>query len=221
MTVSTHVHGDQPWHYAGAPLGESPVVVVLLHGRNASPESILTLAARLERPHVTFLAPAAANRTWYPHSFLTDLAGNEPYLSSALSVVVHIVDTLVARGIARDRIILGGFSQGACLSLEFAVRHPARYGGLLAFSGGVIGPPGTTWPDSGRCEGMPVFLGCSDADSHIPKSRVEESAAIFRRMGASVTIRLYPGMGHVINEDELAEGRAVIDAAGSPTPATR
>jgi predicted esterase len=211
VSAPTHVHEGQPWLFAGAPLGESPVVVVLLHGRNSSAENILALATRLERPAVTFLAPAAANHTWYPYSFLTEIAKNEPDLSSALAVLRGIVARLEAAGIRREHIVLGGFSQGACLSLEFVARHAGRWGGVLAFSGGLIGPPGTRWPETGTFEGTPMFLGCSDVDSHIPNTRVEESAAVFEGMGAAVTMRLYPGMGHVINDDEIERGRVLID----------
>ena len=204
-------HAGQPILTAGAPLGEAAAVAILLHGRGATPEDILALAQALHRPAFAYLAPAAAQHTWYPHSFLTDIAGNEPDLSSALSVLAGLVSDLVTRGIARERIVIGGFSQGACLATEFAVRHPARYGGILAFSGGLIGPPGTVWNQAGSFDGTPVFLGCSDVDPHIPKSRVEESAEVFTRMGAKVTARLYPGMGHMVNADEIAVARAILD----------
>lgn len=203
-------HAGQPVLSAGAPLGASPVVI-LLHGRGAGPEDILTLASALQRPGVTYLAPSAANRTWYPYSFLADIEKNEPYLSSALSMLSALVAGLEARGVRRDRIVLGGFSQGACLSSEFAVRHAGRYGGVLALSGGLIGPPGTTWRREGSFAGTPVFFGCSDVDAHIPKERVGESAEVFARMGADVTTRLYPGMGHLVNEDEIEAARRVID----------
>ena len=148
---------------------------------------------------------------WYPYSFLTETAKNEPDLSSALSVLHGLIDDTIARGIPPDRIVLLGFSQGACLAAETSVRHPARYGGVLVFSGGLIGPPGTKWPDAGSFGGTPVFLGCSDRDAHIPKMRVEESANVFRRMGADVTSRLYPGMGHLVSEDEIAFAQTILD----------
>ncbi len=140
--------------------------------------------------------------------------GNEPDLSSALTALARLVDEVVARGIGRDRIVLLGFSQGACLCAEFAVRQAARYGGVVVLSGGLIGPPGTAWPDAGSLDGTPVFLGCSDVDAHIPRARVQESAAVFARLGARVTTRLYPGMGHVVNDDEVAHARQVLDRAG-------
>jgi predicted esterase len=183
----------------------------MVHGRNAGPENILALVPRLDRFDFTYLAPAAAGRTWYPLSFLAETSKNEPGLSSALQVLEHLVEDVVSNGIEKERIVLLGFSQGACLTAEFAARHADRYGGLVIFSGGLIGPPGTRWDDSGSFAGTPVFLGCSDIDPHIPKVRVEESAAVFSRMGADVTARLYAGMGHLVNDDEIACARGVLD----------
>ena len=196
-------HDGEPVSEAGAPLGTSPVVVVLLHGRNAGPANILDLAARFLRPDLTYLAPAAAGRTWYPHSFLADIASNEPDLSSALEALAAVVARVDAAGVARHRLVLAGFSQGACLTAEFAVRHPGRYGAVVVYSGGVIGPPGTVWDGRGRFDGTPVFFGCSDVDAHVPEARVNESAALCQRMGAEVTRRIYPGMGHLVNDDEI------------------
>jgi predicted esterase len=186
--------------------------MIMVHGRNAGPANILDLTSSLNRPELTYLAPAAANHTWYPYSFLTDTAKNEPCLSSGLHVLDQLIADVVARGIPHDRVGLLGFSQGACLAAEYAVRHPTRYGGIIVFSGGLIGPPGTTWDYEGSFSGTPVFLGCSDVDAHIPKQRVEESAAIFERMGAAVAKRLYPGMGHLVNNDEIAFAQGVIDS---------
>lgn len=197
-------HGEEPVTEAGAPLGAAPVVVVLAHGRNAGPANILDLAARFLRPDLTYLAPAAAGRTWYPHSFLADVASNEPGLSSGLAVLAALVARVEAAGVPRAQVVLAGFSQGACLVAEFAVRHPARYGGIAVYSGGVVGPPGTSWDATGRFDGTPMFFGCSDVDSHVPAARVIESAALGEAMGAAVTRRIYPGMGHLVNDDEIA-----------------
>ena len=205
-------HAGEPLASAGAPLGESPGVVIMVHGRNAGPSNILDLVPRLGRPDLSYLAPAAAGRTWYPLSFMAEKEKNEPGLSSGLWVLGKLVEDVVARGIGRERIILLGFSQGACLTAEFVVEHAARYGGVILYSGGVIGPPGTTWEYPGSFDGTPIFLGCSDADAHVPKTRVDESAAVFMRMGATVTERIYPGMGHLVNEDEIAFTRKVMDA---------
>ncbi|MQA28670.1 MAG: phospholipase [Luteitalea sp.] len=205
-------HAGQPIESAGAPLGQSRAAVIMIHGRGASPGNILELAPALGHPELTYLAPSAAGSTWYPFSFLADIQTNEPFLSSALGVIDRLVAGLLVKGIARERILLLGFSQGACLASEFAVRHPARYGGVVAFSGGLIGPPGTVWDeDKGRFEGTPVFLGCSDVDPHIPKARVDDSAGVFNRMGAEVTKRIYPSMGHLVNDDEIAFARSLID----------
>jgi len=199
----TDPHAGQPVITSGAALGEGRGAMILLHGRGATPANILDLVPSLHRSDFTYIAPAAANRSWYPFSFLTELAKNEPDLSSALKRIGELVDDVVARGVGVHRVILLGFSQGACLAGEFASRHPARYGGVVMLSGGLIGPPGTTWSAPGSFDATPVFLGCSDRDSHIPKERVDESAAVFERRGASVTERIYPGMGHVVNDDEI------------------
>ena len=205
-------HRGQRVVHAGAGIGEGRGVVILVHGRGGSPETLVALAEGLEMPDLTYLAPAAANNTWYPLSFLADRSANEPHLSSALETLARLVNDLTGRGIPASKIALLGFSQGACLAGEFAVRHAARYGGVIMYSGGLIGPPGTTWNNAGDFSGTPVFLGCSDVDAHIPKARVDESAEVFSRMGAAVTKRIYPGMGHVVNEDEIAAGRALLAA---------
>ena len=185
----------------------------MLHGRGAGPENILDLVPALARPEFTYLAPAAAGRTWYPYSFLAPREQNEPGLSSGLAVIASLIDELTKRGISKRRIVLMGFSQGACLTSQFALEHPARYGGIVIFSGGVIGPLGTRFsvPAVGF-EGTPAFFGCSDVDAHVPKVRVEESAALFTAMGATVTSRIYPGMGHLVNDDEVRAAQKVLDA---------
>jgi predicted esterase len=175
----------------------------MVHGRGAAPEDILGIAPLLEAPDVTFLAPAAAGNTWYPFGFMSPIEKNEPGISSAISVVHDLVDQCIAAGTSTERIVLLGFSQGACLACTAAQRRPARYGGVIVCSGGLIGPPGTRWNDSGPLAGTPAFLGCSDRDAHIPEERVRASAAVFERMGAEVTLRIYPGMGHLVNDDEI------------------
>jgi predicted esterase len=197
---------------AGKPLGTASVAVIMIHGRGAGPENILDLVPALARPDITYLAPAAANNTWYPYSFMTDIAKNEPYLSSALSVVASLVAGVESAGVKRDHIVVLGFSQGACLTTEFAIRNAERFGGFAAFSGGAIGPLGTQWNESRRFDGTPIFFGCSDVDPHIPLPRVIESAEICGRMKATVTRRIYPGMGHLVNDDEIASARALLDS---------
>lgn len=186
-------------------------MTILVHGRDAGPANILDLVPRLAKPDITYLAPTAANRTWYPLSFMAETARNEPDLSSALDVLRDLVADVLAHGVARERVVLLGFSQGACLAAEFAVRHAARYGGLILFSGGLIGPPGTSWEYDGSFAGTPVLLGCSDIDAHVPASRVRESAGVLTRMGARVQLELYPGMGHLVSDEEIAVARGLLD----------
>jgi predicted esterase len=219
MTQALDPHAGQPVAGAGKRLGESDAVMIMVHGRGAGPDGILSLCPELDRPDFTYLAPAAAGRTWYPYSFMAERANNEPFLSSALAALDRVVTAALQSGIRREHLMLLGFSQGACLSAEFAVRHAARFGGIILFSGGLIGPPGTTWDYAGSFAGTPVFLGCSDVDAHVPKARVDESAQVFQRMGATVTKRIYPGMGHTVNEDEIAFAQQLMDVvlAGRPT----
>jgi predicted esterase len=204
------MHQGQAAVAAGRPLREAEAAVVMVHGRGASAESILTLADELGRPELAYVAPQAAGYTWYPNSFLAPIERNEPYLSSALETLEGLLAKLEAEGIPAERTVLLGFSQGACLSLEFAARHAKRFAGVVALSGGLIGPPGTPREYGGLFDGTPVFLGCSDRDPHIPEERVHESADVFRRMGAQVTERIYPGLGHTVNEDELSWVRDLL-----------
>lgn len=206
-------HAGQPVIEAGLPLGQAPAAVIMVHGRGATPENILELVPLLGRPNLTYLAPSAASRTWYPNSFMAPIASNEPGLSSALGVLTSLLARIEAAGVPRSRVVLLGFSQGACLSGEFAVRHASRFGGVVMLSGGLIGPPGTRWELDGRFSGTPVFLGCSDVDAHIPEPRVRDSADVFTRMGADVTTRIYPGMGHLITEDEIEFAQRLLDGA--------
>jgi len=185
------------------------LVLVAVHGRGASAADILSLAAELDLDDAAFVAPEAAGHTWYPNSFLAPLADNEPYLSSALALIDRIVSDLQAH-VAPERIGLVGFSQGACLILEYAARHARRYAAVVGFSGGVIGPPGTPRDYAGEMAGTPVFLGCSDIDAHIPLPRVHETAEVFRRLGAAVDERIYPGMGHLVNRDEIDAVRTLL-----------
>ena len=192
--------------------------MIMVHGRNAGPSAILALRAVIDRPRFACVAPAAPGGTWYPFGFMASRETNEPGLSSGLAVIESLVVDLMARGLPSHKIVLLGFSQGACLASEFSIRHPRRYGGVLVLSGGLIGPPGTTWDDvTTSLDGTPVFLGCSDIDSHIPMQRVIESEAEFTRLGARVTRILYPGMGHLVNDDEIVHVQAVLDEV-LPTP---
>jgi predicted esterase len=198
---------------AGTSLDRARAAVIMIHGRGASARDILGLAAELAVEDVAWLAPEAAGQTWYPFSFMEPMERNEPHLSSALATVDALVNQVVEAGIERERIVLVGFSQGACLSSEYMARIARRFGGLAALSGGLIGPPGTPRDYDGSLSETPVFLGCSDVDPHIPLARVEESAEVFRNLGASVDARIYPGMGHTVNRDELAAVRALVEQA--------
>lgn len=185
--------------------------MILVHGRGATAADIMTIAAELIHPGFAYLAPQASGNQWYPNPFTAPMESNEPYLSSALGVL----ETLLAKvetTIPAQRVILLGFSQGACLTLEFAARHARRYGGVVGLSGGLIGPEGTPRDYPGSFDGVPVFLGCSDVDPHIRKERVEEAAEVFKRMGARVTMRLYPGMGHTVSADEIESVREIVES---------
>jgi phospholipase/carboxylesterase len=194
----------------GVPLVEAERVMLMVHGRGATAENILELAQYFPLPNTAYVAPQATNSTWYPFSFLSPFEQNEPYLSSALNVLETLVADVLSR-IPSTHLYLLGFSQGACLAVEFAARNARAYGGIFAFSGGVIGPEGTPRDYAGTFGATPVFLGCSDRDPHIPKDRVVETAALFERMGATVEMRLYPNMPHTIVDDEIKAVQAMID----------
>jgi len=177
--------------------------MIMLHGRGATAQDILTLTADLHWPGFIYLAPHAAGNTWYPNSFLAPIASNEPALSSGLAVITSLLDQLAQVGIPAERTIILGFSQGACLLLEYIARNTRRYGGVAGLSGGLIGPDDTPRDYPGSLAGTPIFLGCGDMDPHIPKERVELSAQVLRQLGGNVTTRLYPHMDHTVNQDEL------------------
>ena len=186
--------------------------MVMIHGRGATAESILTLVRAIDTPGFAYLAPQAAGNTWYPNSFLAPIVTNEPGISSGLAAIDDVLGRISAAGIPPEKTMLLGFSQGACLSLEYAARHARRYGGIAGLSGGLIGPDGTPRDYPGSFESTPIFLGCSDVDGHVPAERVRETAGVFNKMGAVVTIRLYPGMGHLVNDDEINAVRAMMAA---------
>ncbi len=206
------LHEDGPILSYGEPLEAARAAMVMIHGRGATAEDILSLAPMLEAPGIAYLAPQAANNTWYPYPFTQPIERNEPWLSSALARVGQMVALVEQAGIPADKTYLLGFSQGACLSLEYAARHARRYGGVFGLSGGLIGPDGTPRDYPGSMDNTPLFLGCSDVDFHIAKERVVESAEVFRRLGADVAVRLYPNMGHTINDDEIAFVRQIVAA---------
>jgi predicted esterase len=198
--------------HGGAQLDKARAALLLIHGRGASAEDIYGLGEELTSgsPAIALLAPQAAGNAWYPQRFFAPLAQNEPYLSSALGVMATLVDGIVRGGVAMEKIILVGFSQGACLSLEFGARHARRYGGIVALSGALIGPPGTPRNRTASLEGTPIYLGCSDLDAHIPLASVEDSAEILTALGARVTKAIFPGMGHTVNAEELRAARDLV-----------
>jgi len=200
-------------------VGPSPaaarLTMILVHGRGASAADILGVAGEIGADDVAYVAPDAPGRTWYPYSFLVPLEQNEPQLSSALDTLHRIVADLGRQGVTTDRIGFLGFSQGACLSLEYVARHATRYATVVGFSGGLIGPPGTPRRYAGSLDGMPVFLGCSDIDPHIPLARVHETRDVLTALGAMVDERIYPSMGHTINRDELDAARRLLGVTRS------
>ncbi|MEO8287932.1 MAG: dienelactone hydrolase family protein [Chloroflexota bacterium] len=201
--------GAQVLH-TGQPLEQAGAVMIMVHGRGATAESILSLSESLPHPAFAYLAPQANGNQWYPNSFLAPINSNEPCLSSSFAVIEAVLAYVEEAGISSERIFLLGFSQGACLTLEFVARHARRYGGVAGLSGGLIGPEGTPRNYPGNLEGTPVFLGCSDIDFHIPKARVIETDHILTTVGGSVTTRIYPKMGHTINDDEIEFVRSMM-----------
>jgi len=197
-------------HHIGPPPASARLTMILVHGRGASAPDILGVTGEIGADDIAYLAPDAPSRTWYPYSFLVPLEQNEPHLSAALQTLGDIVADLGRLGVATERIGLLGFSQGACLSLEYVARNAARYAAVVGFSGGLIGPPGTPRRYAGSLGGTPVFLGCSDIDPHIPLARVHETRDVLTALGATVDERIYPGMGHTINHDELDAARRLL-----------
>ena len=208
MTGDPHRDGSVRRH--GAALEEAAGAVILLHGRGATAEDILSLADEMFLPQLAYLAPQAAGHSWYPYSFLAPIEQNEPWLSSALRKVESVVRIAQEAGIPADRVAIGGFSQGACLASEFVATHPRRYAGLIALTGGLIGPPGADLTHSGDLAGTPAFLGSGDPDPHVPWKRVEESARLLGEMGAKVTIRRYEGRGHTISPEEIEFAKRLL-----------
>jgi predicted esterase len=200
-------HRNQPVLESGQPLKSAKAAVVLAHGRGASATDILSLADELGPPGFAYLAPEAAGHTWYPHSFLAPVAQNQPWLNSALSFLGKVVARAVAAGVPLHKVAILGFSQGACLATEFVARNAARYGGLIAFTGGLIGPLGTQFNYSGDLAGTPCFFGAGDPDPHVPWVRVKESASVFSALGGVVTLRRYPGLPHTISQDEIQHAK--------------
>ena len=208
--MSENVHMLPPLQTSGpAPEAGRPVVI-LIHGRTQSPADMFAVAERLDFPNLAYVAPEAAGNSWYPDKFMAPLVSNQPSLDFALARIESLVTELEAKGVTRSQIVLLGFSQGACLACEYVYRHPTRWGGLIAYTGGLIGPEGMTWLTRRALAGTPVLLGNSDEDVWVPARRTVDSASVFKRMGADVQLAIYPGLEHVLNDDEITLGRALI-----------
>ncbi|MFA9479744.1 alpha/beta hydrolase [Phycisphaerales bacterium AB-hyl4] len=216
MSDFTHppigLHQGQPIRHTGVPLEQAAAAMVMLHGRGGTAESILELARMFDQPRFAYLAPQAAGNTWYPHSFLVPWQRNEPNVSSALQAVADVVAQIEAGGLPRKRIMLLGFSQGACLAAEFAARHAARYGGIAILTGGLIGEQIDPAAYHGSFNGTPTFLASGDPDPHVPWSRVEEAAETYRTLGADVTTRRYAGRPHTVSQDESEHVQGMMAA---------
>jgi predicted esterase len=210
MTAASPLHRLEDTLVAGSSPDTARAAVILVHGRGATPESMLPLAEAFGRKDIRYFAPRATRNTWYPNSFLAPIETNEPWLSSALSLLGALVVQLVADGFSPDRLGIVGFSQGACLTSEFIAQNARRFGMAGIFTGGLIGPPGTPRTYPGSLAGTPVFLGSSDIDPHVPLERVGETRDVLTTLGAKVDARIYPGMGHAVNDDELNAVRALL-----------
>jgi glyoxalase family protein len=208
-----HPHQGTPVLSLGSDIKDAKRALILLHGRGASAEDMTGLAQEFSLPDdMLVLAPQASENVWYPQRLTAPIETNEPFLSSALLRVTEVVAMLHENGIPAEKVLIGGFSQGASLAIEFVLRNARRWGGLLAFSGGYIWPIGQPRKAVGDLQGTPVFLGCSDVDPYIPLERVNDTSAMLETMGAQLTKRIYPGMGHTINQDEIETVQKIISA---------
>jgi len=198
---------------AGQSLETASKVLIMMHGRGGSAEDILGLSDHLQVKDFAIVAPKATNNTWYPYSFLMPPQQNEPWLSSALQVIKEIINDLVAKGVTQELIYFLGFSQGACLTLEFVTRNATRFGGVVALTGGLIGDKIYEQNYAGNFDGTKIFIGTSDPDPHVPVQRVHDSELILRKLNAAVTVKVYKGMGHTINQDELDAANMILTSA--------
>lgn len=194
---------------------EAKAVAILAHGRGGSPEDMAQLAAALDCPDVSFVLPGAPGNTWYPQSFMAPFAANQPWLERSLANHARVIEDIIARGVPPERIVLGGFSQGACLTAETLLRAPRRYGAALILTGGVIGPPGTTWPARPELAGTPVYLSGSEIDPHVSPERARETARVLEASGALVELRMFADRPHVVTQEEIEKARTYLRAVAA------
>ena len=213
--TGSHPHGGGPLERSGPSIEDARATLLLLHGRGATGRGMLRVGRQVAGEDVALLAPEAEGQTWYPRSFLAPRTSNQPKLDSALRRVDELLTLISTEGGSPETTVIAGFSQGACLALEYGARHPRRYGAIIAWSGGLIGPEGSEFEFSGDLNGTPVYLGCGDRDAHIPVERVRESEAAFRQLGGEVTTQIFEGMDHRINDEELLAARERIAAIPS------
>jgi len=207
-------HQNQPVLYGGSPVERAKGAMIMLHGRGEEAREILSLAEQIGEPQFLYAAPQARDSEWYPGGMLDPISGNEPGLTSGLTMIDDLLKGLAALAMPPEQVILFGFSQGACLALEYAVRNPRRYGAVVGLSGGLIGPPDTPRDYEGSLLGTPVFLGCAEDDADIPVERVRETAEALGSLRAEVTTRLYPGLGHAVGDDEIRVVQRLVAAVG-------
>jgi phospholipase/carboxylesterase len=194
----------------GVGTDDAELAVILLHGRNRSPEEMLAWAEKIAVPKIAYLAPKASGASWYPQGFLAPRDENEPHFGDATACIDRIVTDLGERGFPREKIVLVGFSQGACLACQYIWDHPGRWGALVVWTGGLLGPLGSVWDGAVDLKGTPVLMGTSDIDTWVPLERAQETATVFRRAGAEVDFRVYPGMEHIVSDDEIAAARELL-----------
>ena len=195
---------------AGKKLSTTGKALIMLHGRGANTADILSLATHLQVKDFSLFAPQATNNTWYPFSFLAPPSQNEPWLTSALALIKELLDDINSKGVPSENIYFTGFSQGACLTLEFVTRNANKYGGVAAFTGGLIGDKINKENYQGDFQGTPVFIGTSDPDPHVPVDRVNETVKILKGMNATVTEKVYTNMGHTITQDEIDVANEIV-----------
>jgi len=199
-----HVHQGQPIVTYGTPLHDAEAAVILMHGRGSTAQSILTLAEHLPHESMAYLAPQAANQTWYPNSGFIPIEANEPFVSSAFQTITDLIEQITSAGITTDRIVLGGFSQGACLAAEYVARHPQGYGGLFVLSGALLGPPDMPRQYTGSLADVPVYVAGSDHDSWVTEQQLRLTGRILQDLGAAVHVEVQPGTQHTVRHTEIA-----------------